>query len=704
MPLSAQQVVAPDGLQRWHRVALLVTGPDVSENDTLNPFLDYRMQVTFTHAASGTVYEVPGHFAADGQAAETPADSGDQWRAWLSPDHVGTWQWSVSFRTGSEVALSLDPAAGTAVVPFDGLSGSFDVLETDKTGRDHRARGRLAYVDAHHLRYADGTWFLKAGADSPENLLAYDDIDNTPNIGNRRKSWSPHAADWQPGDPSWQDGKGTELIGALNYLASMGLNAFSFLTYNHNGDDKNVYPHVDPNVRTRMDCSKLDQWEVVFAHGDRLGLYLHFKTQEQENDQDMDGGALGTERKLYYRELVSRFGHHFALNWNLGEENTNTTAQRIAFAQYIHDLDPYDHPIVVHTFPNAQNSVYGPLLGNQSVLAGPSIQTGANNVFASTLNWVQQSAASGRPWVCANDEQGNAQTGIKPDADDPTHDDVRASVLWGNILAGGAGIECYFGYAFAHSDLTCEDFRSRDVWWQQCAHALDFFRETRTPFWSMSNSDALTGDGHCLAGSEHFVVYLENGGSTTLDLSGVTGTFDVRWFDPRNGGALQSGNVAQVSGGGTQSLGTPPNATNADWVVLVRPDTFLSASVEDFGTGCTGTNGEPTIQAIGQPVLGNTGFGIRVASALAGASTTLQIGFLQSSVPIGGGCTLLVDTLASVPAVTDAGGGSAWTIAMPTSAAFLGSQVEFQAIVADPQGAFLGLAALTGGVEAIVGL
>ena len=74
-------------------------------------------------------------------------------------------------------------------------------------------------------------------------------------------------------------------------------------------------------------CSKLDQWEVVFAHADRLGLHLHFKTQETENDQDLDGGRLGTERRLYYRELIARFAHHLALNWNLGEENTNTTAE-----------------------------------------------------------------------------------------------------------------------------------------------------------------------------------------------------------------------------------------------------------------------------------------------------------------------------------------------------------------------------------------
>ena len=37
--------------------------------------------------------------------------------------------------------------------------------------------------------------------------------------------------------------------------------------------------------------------------------------------------TLGPERKLYCRELIARFGHNLALNWNLGEENTQSTEE-----------------------------------------------------------------------------------------------------------------------------------------------------------------------------------------------------------------------------------------------------------------------------------------------------------------------------------------------------------------------------------------
>ena len=47
------------------------------------------------------------------------------------------------------------------------------------------------------------------------------------------------------GDPTWGDGKGKAIIGAVNYLASKGMNAVSFLTFNIEGDDRNVFLYTD---------------------------------------------------------------------------------------------------------------------------------------------------------------------------------------------------------------------------------------------------------------------------------------------------------------------------------------------------------------------------------------------------------------------------------------------------------------------------
>jgi len=46
----------------------------------------------------------------------------------------------------------------------------------------------------------------------------------------------------------------------------------------------------------------------------------HNSEAEEPNKRELDDGELGTERMLYYRELIARFGHHLALQWNLCEE------------------------------------------------------------------------------------------------------------------------------------------------------------------------------------------------------------------------------------------------------------------------------------------------------------------------------------------------------------------------------------------------
>lgn len=580
--------------KKWHRLSIAFEGPETSENATPNPFTQYRLNVTFTHPASGKSYVVPGYYAADGNAGETGASEGNIWRVHFSPDEIGKWNYSASFRGGNNIAIDHDPNAGTAT-SFDGTTGSFTVATSDKDGIDHRGKGRLQYDGTRYLKFAEtGEAFLKVGADAPENFLAYRDFDNTYNHGGKNyiKSWSPHVQDWNSGDPIWKNGKGKGIIGAINYLSVEGQNVFSFLTYNAGGDSKDVWPYVSHDDPLRFDCSKLDQWEIVFTHGDRMGMYLHFKTQETEND-DLKGpggdyalndGNLGLERKLYYRELISRFGHHLALNWNLGEENTQSAPQAQAMAQYFDALDPYDHNIVLHTYPDQQELRYRALLGNESKLTGASIQKNYARIHSETLKWIEESAAAGKQWVVANDEQGPANFANPPDNDypgykggtTPSQKQMRSYSLWGNFMAGGAGIELYAGYKMPESDLTLQNFRSRDRMWDYNRHTLNFF-SSYLPYAEMRNANQLVGNTdnnnskYCFAKpDEVYAIYLPEGGVTGLDLRGITGDFSVRWYNPRDGGPLQTGSVPSVEGGSIASLGSAPSDPTEDWAILVE--------------------------------------------------------------------------------------------------------------------------------------
>ncbi|NQT88596.1 DUF5060 domain-containing protein, partial [bacterium] len=544
-----------------------------SETAEPNPFTDYRLDVTFRN--ENEAYLAPGYYAADGNAANSGAASGNVWMVHFSPGKAGAWTWKASFRKGPNVAVAEAADAGESAGHCDGATGTFTIAATDKTGRDHRGKGRLQYVGKRYLKFAGtGKRFLKQGADAPENFLAYADFDGDFKTDGQKdqfiKTWEPHVRDWRTGDPTWQGGKGKGMIGAVNYLAGEGMNAISFLTMNIGGDDRNVFPYLTYDERLRMDVSRLGQWEIVFDHMDRLGFYLHFKTLETENELLLDNGDMGVERTLYYRELIARFGHHLALNWNLGEEiNNASTGQKNAWAQYFHDHDPYRHLVVIHNGANHYD-----LLGPGSKLTGFSLQTNRpdfGRVHSQTLNYINRSKAAGKPWVVACDEPGDASHALVPDADDPTHDKGRANGLWGCLMAGGAGNEWYFGYKHAHSDLTCQDWRSRDLWWDQCCIALDFFN-AHLPFWDMESADALTPqkDDYCFAKrGEVYAVYVRTGRGGKLDLSDAAGALGVKWFDPRIGGALQDGSVRTVSGGAVHELGQAPSRPNGDWAILV---------------------------------------------------------------------------------------------------------------------------------------
>lgn len=592
----SHKAVISGELKQWHPITLTFIGPQSSEIGEPNPFLDCRLTVIFSKdepsgkgersfarrpnsQPDGEPYVVPGYYAADGNAGRTGAAVGNKWQAQFLPPETGRWKYVVSFRAGKDIAI--DPCVPGEPVGCDGTKGTFEIGPTDKTGRDFRAQGLLRYIGQRYLQFAHTrTYFIKAGADSPENFLGYADFDGTYDTAGLKREgeaageqfihhYQPHVQDWRSGDPTWKDGKGKGIIGALNYLASKGMNSVYFLTYNvDGGDGKDVWPWTDPNDKLHFDCSKLAQWEIVFSHMDKLGLMLHVVTQETENDQGLDKGELGRQRKLYYRELIARFAHHPALVWNLGEENTNTDAQRKAFAKYIRDLDPYDHPIVCHTFPGQYDAVYKPLLGYAD-FEGPSLQT--NDTHNQTLKWIDLSAAAGRPWFVCLDEIGPSHTGVKPDNDDYWHDEVRKQHLWGNLMAGGAGVEWYFGYRFLHNDLNCENWRSRDHMWDLTRYALEFFQD-HLQFARMRHHDELTStpDDYCLASPGFlYAIYLPSGGTTDLDVGSAAGMFRIRWFNPRQGGPMETGTLTSATGPGKINMGQPPRDTDKDWVALV---------------------------------------------------------------------------------------------------------------------------------------
>ena len=132
-------------------------------------------------------YVVPGYYAADGNAGETGALTGNIWKAHFTPQWPGKHNYTVYFRTGPNIALSSDSLNGTPVAGIDGDTGSFDFkMEGREDPPDLKAIGRLDYDKFKNYMvfvkngFSSKKIFLKAGAASPSNFLDYADFDNTP--------------------------------------------------------------------------------------------------------------------------------------------------------------------------------------------------------------------------------------------------------------------------------------------------------------------------------------------------------------------------------------------------------------------------------------------------------------------------------------------------------------------------------------------
>ena len=207
------------------------------------------------------------------------------------------------------------------------------------------------------------------------------------------------------------------------------------------------------------------------------------------------------------------------------------------------------------------------MLGFQ-YLEGVSLQT--NDTTRQTREWIARSAAAGRPWFVSLDEIGPANTGVKPDAVDYAHDEVRREHLWPHFMSGGAGVEWLFGYAYAHDDIHLEDFRSRDHMWDLTRYAVEFFQQ-HLPFAIMSDAHESTprDDDYCLALAGHVYGLYVPDASTATELDVAEGSYQVRWYDPRRGGKLKQGSVERIVGPGRRDLGTPPGNAKNDWACLV---------------------------------------------------------------------------------------------------------------------------------------
>jgi hypothetical protein len=500
---------------KWSKVEIVFNGPDsVSGSENPNPF-DIVVDVTFISPA-GHSYTVPGFYDGDGQGG---AD-GNVWKVRFSADEVGEWE----FVSTSPNAL-LDDHRGTFQV-----TSSTDCQPYTPGGlQDFDCVGRLTYVGGHFLKFADGGFWIKGGIDDPENF-----------IGDAFGDWAAKRA-------------------AVDFLSSHGVNSIYLIANNIDGDRNDTWPWLgstpeDAKTNTdRFDVAKLKAWDDFFNYVQSKGIALHFVLNDDSAWHDYD-------HERYYREMIARFGYHPALIWNLSEEANEiyTDEEQVSLADTLQDMDAFNHPVTVHRTPP------WPFLGNDNFDL-TSIQPGEGSTDfaraaladfnAIVVDHVQQSEAQGRPIPVMIDETPRVTS-----VDDSVRLKMRSEVVYQIFLAGGS-YELHFQDAYGGSG---------SVRFEDLTPLLDDMRRARgfletQPFEEMSACNNLLpnpDNGSCFGKSgQHYLIYIQSGVDTKVDLSSVPGVFDVKWYNPISG-EMQPGQP--VSGSGLRSF-TPPSSN--DWLL-----------------------------------------------------------------------------------------------------------------------------------------
>lgn len=153
--------------------------------------------------------------------------------------------------------------------------------------------------------------------------------------------------------------------------------------------------------------------------------------------------------------------------------------------------------------------------------------------------------------------------------------------------------------------------------------------------------------------------------------------------------------------GGEASVRYGPTDSRNDTWVFGQAQKATSVA---YGNACPGTRGAPRLGALGRPTFGNEPLQLEVLQVLPGAPSVLLLSAGAASTPLGGGCELAVaaSPTVAIGSTATAAGWVRFGVQIPVVETLNGLSVYSQAVVIDPQGAWLQLA-FSRGLQLIIG-
>lgn len=101
-------VTTTSNLNIWNRIEVIANLNAALLESDQSTFKNNRLDVIFTHTASGETLHVPCYFAADRDAANSHSNTGVKFKTIFRPNITGSWTYQVLFYRANNVVFNLN--------------------------------------------------------------------------------------------------------------------------------------------------------------------------------------------------------------------------------------------------------------------------------------------------------------------------------------------------------------------------------------------------------------------------------------------------------------------------------------------------------------------------------------------------------------------------------------------------------------------
>jgi hypothetical protein len=470
-----------------------------------------ELRTSFT-SPSGKTYSFFGFYDGDGQGGQ----NGNVWKFRFMPDETGTWTYSWSWTDGTT-----------------GGSDSFSVFD------DGALPGPLRIA-------SDSSWYFMNSRNQPFHFRGYD-LHNF-------LYWMPTA-------------EMRNEIGNFKSVLQDAINkGYNFHMWDMMADRLNTseqYPGdaADSGWLNTTDTKRFNI-PVWYAYEDALRMAKDNKVYVIPFTGMIWQGAQYnfTDFKVLLRYFVARFAPFYNfLGWSPTWETTDiwSAGETDQIMRYVYSIDPWKRLLTVHdcshsqhkgwlSFSMRQKTSRGLLAGNSRFagvqggdcdgvggIGAPFVDLpiiGSEDIWETTPEFAQLYDPTG--WIMPRDA-----------------DETRRGA-WGIMMAGVMPL-----YSEWHAWAPLPGGNGQGE--PEVRRMFDFFY-SKTNYRRYQKLNGLVSSSVRQIASgipgQEYLVYDEDGGSITIDLSAASGSFSVLWYDPKSG-AQQGG--GSVNGGASRTLTSP---------------------------------------------------------------------------------------------------------------------------------------------------